>query len=71
MRAQRKRRLRQIERLLRRHPEGMRPAEIARALRTHRSTILRDLAAMEEVGILLQEDDRGVIGLFRCKGRRN
>ena len=58
-------RLREIERLLRQHPEGLRQSEIARRLGLHRSTVMRDLPTLEEMGVLLVEDDRGRIGLFR------
>ena len=58
-------RLRQIEALLEKHPQGLRQSEIARELKLHRSTVMRDLPALEEMGVLLMEDDRGRIGLFR------
>ena len=58
-------RLRQMERLLRQHPEGLKQSEIARRLGLHRSTVMRDLPALEEVGILLAEDNRGRLTFFR------
>lgn len=50
--------------LLESHP-GLRPSEVAAALGVERSTILRRLPALEEAGILLSEDDRGCLSLFR------
>jgi DNA-binding IclR family transcriptional regulator len=58
-------RLRRIEALLDKHPKGLRQSEIARKLKLHRSTVMRDLPALEEMGVLLMEDDSGRIGLFR------
>lgn len=58
-------RLREIEQLLRQYPEGLRQSEIASRLGLHRSTVMRDMPALEEMGVLLMEDDRGRIGLFR------
>jgi len=58
-------RLRRIEALLEKHPEGLRGSEIARKLELHRSTVMRDLPALEEMGVFLTEDDSGRIGLFR------
>jgi DNA-binding IclR family transcriptional regulator len=58
-------RLRRIEALLDKHPKGLRQSEIARKLKLHRSTVMRDLPALEEMGVLLIEDDGGRIGLFR------
>jgi len=60
-------RLREIEQLLKQHPEGLKQSEIARRLGLHRSTVMRDLPAMEEAGILLAEDARGRLTFF---GRR-
>ncbi len=60
-------RLREIEQLLKQHPEGLKQSEIARRLGLHRSTVMRDLPAMEEAGILLAEDKRGRLTFF---GRR-
>ena len=60
-------RLQKIEELLKEHPEGLRQSEIARQLGLHRSTVMRDLPAMEEAGILLAEDARGRLTFF---GRR-
>ena len=47
------------------YPEGVRPSELARLLGVHRSTVLRDLPALEERGTLLAEDERGLLSLFR------
>ena len=60
-------RLREIEQLLKQHPKGLKQSEIARRLGVHRSTVMRDLPAMEETGILLAEDSQGRLTFF---GRR-
>jgi hypothetical protein len=62
-------RLRRIEVLLGKHPKGLRESEIARKLKRHRSTVMRDLPVLEETGVLLMEDDKGHVGLFHG-GRR-
>lgn len=46
---------------------GIIPAELARKLDTHRSTILRRLPSMEEAGYLYSEDKRGRLWPFRKK----
>ena len=61
-------RLRRLEQLLREHPKGMKQSEIARSLGLHRSTVMRDLPALEDIGVLLAEDDRG--RLTFCARRR-
>ncbi len=40
-------------------------AEVAQRLGVQRSTVLRDLPLLEAQGILLQEDERGKLRLFR------
>jgi len=57
-------RLDQIVGLLEQHPGGLSQSEIARQLREERSTIHRDLAVLEERGVLLAEDPRGRVLLF-------
>ncbi len=47
--------------------EGISPAEIARRLGVHRSTISKDLADLQQAGVLLAEDDRGCLSLFSRK----
>ncbi len=54
----------EIDRLIREKP-GIRPAEIARRLGVHRSTILRRLPTMEALGYLYSEDERGGLWPFR------
>ncbi|HBY97495.1 MAG TPA: hypothetical protein DEP84_26735 [Chloroflexi bacterium] len=44
---------------------GLRPSDLAAALGVERSTVLRRLPALEEAGILLAEDERGGLWLFR------
>ncbi|MSP12928.1 MAG: HTH domain-containing protein [Chloroflexi bacterium] len=58
-------RLAQITRLLQQHAEGLTQSQIAQELGLHRSTVMRDLPALEESGILLAEDERGRLKLFR------
>jgi CRISPR-associated endonuclease/helicase Cas3 len=57
-------RLEQIVQVLERHPGGLTQSEIARRIRVERSTVHRDLAALEKRGVLLAEDHRGRISLF-------
>jgi Mn-dependent DtxR family transcriptional regulator len=56
-------RLEEIARYIENHPHS-RPIEIARELDLHPSTVMRTLPALEDVGILLSEDDRGRLSLF-------
>ncbi len=49
------------------HPEGISQSELARQMAMPRSTVKRDLPALERAGILLAEDKRGWLSLF---GRR-
>ncbi len=58
-------RLEKIVNLLERNPGGLSQSEIAKLVRTQRSTVHRDLAALEKRGVLLVEDDRGRVSLFR------
>jgi len=54
----------EMDRLIRENP-GIRPAELARRLGVHRSTVLRRLPALEEAGYLYSEDERGGLWPFR------
>ena len=54
----------EMDRIIRQKP-GIRPAELARRLGVHRSTVLRRLPSMEEAGYLYSEDERG--GLYPFK----
>jgi DNA-binding IclR family transcriptional regulator len=47
------------------YPGGVRASQLARVLGVHRSTVQRDLPALEERGTLLMEDERGLLSLFR------
>ena len=58
-------RLSRYEELVPEYPEGIRPSQLARRLGVPRSTVQRDLPALEERGTLLMEDDRGLLSLFR------
>ncbi len=58
-------RLEQYEELIPEYPGKLRPAQLARLLGVPRSTVLRDLPALEEQGTLLMEDERGLLSLFR------
>ena len=58
-------RLSRYEELVPEYPAGIRPSQLARRLGVHRSTVLRDLPALEERGTLLVEDERGLLSLFR------
>lgn len=57
-------RVEEIARYVEEHPHS-KPIEIARELELHPSTVIRSLPALEEAGILLSEDDRGRLSLFR------
>jgi DNA-binding IclR family transcriptional regulator len=57
------RRLERLVRAIADHP-GQRPGFLARRLGLDRSTVMRDLPALEERGVLLAEDDRGRLSLF-------
>lgn len=58
-------RLKKIVDVLEQNPGGLLQSEIAKRVRAERSTIYRDLVALEERGVLLAEDPRGRISLFR------
>ena len=58
-------RLEKIVDLLEHNPGGLSQSEIAKRVSTERSTVHRDLAALEKRGVLLAEDDRGRVSLFR------
>jgi DNA-binding IclR family transcriptional regulator len=44
---------------------GIRPAELARRLDVHRSTVARRLPSMEQAGYLYAEDDEGGLWPFK------
>lgn len=49
--------------------DGLTQAQLARMLGVSRGTINKDLAILQErTGILVSEDDRGILRLF-CRGR--
>jgi DeoR/GlpR family transcriptional regulator of sugar metabolism len=58
-------RLDQYEELVPEYPNGVRRSWLARLLGVHRSTVQRDLPALEERGTLLMENERGLLSLFR------
>jgi len=58
-------RLNRYDELIPEYPEGVRLSQLARLLGVHRSTVQRDLPALEEQGTLLIEDERGLLSLFR------
>jgi DeoR/GlpR family transcriptional regulator of sugar metabolism len=60
------RRLQEEQALLEQHGE-LSPAELAQMLQVPRSTVLRDLPLLEEQGVFLQENERGLLSLFRKK----
>ena len=55
--------------LIERYP-GIRPSELARMLGVNRSTVMRRLPSLEEAGILLVEDERGGLSIFRRQRSR-
>jgi DeoR/GlpR family transcriptional regulator of sugar metabolism len=62
------RRLDRYEEVIPEYPGKIRPSQVARLLQVHRSTVQRDLPALEEQGTLLMEDGRGLLSLFRRRG---
>jgi DNA-binding IclR family transcriptional regulator len=58
-------RLEQIVQVLEGNPGGLTQSEIARRVRRQRSTVHRDLLALDKRGVLLAEDERGRVSLFR------
>jgi DeoR/GlpR family transcriptional regulator of sugar metabolism len=61
-------RLDRYEELVPEYPGQVRPSQLARLLAVPRSTVQRDLPALEEQGTLLIEDERGLLSLFRRRG---
>lgn len=59
------RRLDRYEELVPEYPNHIRSSQLARLLGVHRSTVQRDLPALEEQGTLLVEDKGGFLSLFR------
>jgi DeoR/GlpR family transcriptional regulator of sugar metabolism len=62
------RRLDRYEEVIPEYPGKIRPSQVARLLSVHRSTVQRDLPALEEQGTLLMEDGGGFLSLFRRRG---
>lgn len=62
-------RLDRYEDLVPEHPRSIRQSALARTLGVPRSTVMRDLPALEERGTLLAEDRRGRLSLFRRRRR--
>jgi len=60
-------RLERIAAVIGQHPSGISQSELARRMNMPRSTVNRDLFALEKAGILLAQDRRGRLALF---GRR-
>ena len=60
-------RLDKYEEVIPEYPGNIRPSRVARILGVHRSTVQRDLPALEEQGTLLMEDGRGFLSLFRWR----
>lgn len=58
-------RLEQMADVIEQRPDGISQSDLARQLGVHRSTVKRDLPRLEKHGILLSEDERGWLSLFR------
>ncbi len=58
-------RLEKIAMLVQTQPERMTPKDLAKQLRVARTTISKDLVTLEDNGILLAEDERARLSLFR------
>jgi DNA-binding IclR family transcriptional regulator len=61
-------RLDRYEEVIPKYPDNIRPSQLARLLGVPRSTVQRDLPALEEQGTLLMENKRGLLSLFRRRG---
>jgi DNA-binding IclR family transcriptional regulator len=59
------RRLQQMTEVIQQHPQGISQIEISRKLSVPRCTVKRDLPTLEKAGVLLAEDERGWLSLFR------
>ena len=57
-------RLKNMTTLIAKNP-GIKPAQVAKKMSAHRSTVMRDLVSLEKRGVLLAEDRRGGLSLFR------
>jgi len=60
-------RLEHMADVIRQHPEGISQSNLARAIGAPRSTVKRDLLTLEQAGILLAEDEQGLLSLFGRK----
>jgi DeoR/GlpR family transcriptional regulator of sugar metabolism len=58
-------RLDRYEEMVPEYPDGVRASQLARLLGVPRSTVQRDLPALEDQGTLLMEDGGGLLSLFR------
>ncbi len=58
-------RLEQMADVIEQHPKGISQSELARQMDMPRSTVKRDLPTLEQAGILLAEDERGQLSMFR------
>lgn len=58
-------RLEQMADEIEQHSEGISQSALARQLGIPRSTVKRDLPTLEQAGILLAEDERGWLSMFR------
>lgn len=58
-------RLDRYEEMVPEYPKAIRKSQLARQIGVHRSTVQRDLPALEERGTLLMENADGLLSLFR------
>lgn len=58
-------RLNQITSVIEANPQGVKPGRIARLLGLHRSTVNRALPHLEDKGVLLSEDNKGRLSVFK------
>lgn len=61
-------RIEKMAQMIEQSPGGISQSELARKIGAPRSTVKRDLPALEKQGVLLAEDERGWLSLFRCRG---
>jgi DNA-binding IclR family transcriptional regulator len=62
-----KARLERMADVIEQYPQGISQSKLARQMGIPRSTVKRDLPTLEQAGILLAEDERGRLSMFKRK----
>jgi DNA-binding IclR family transcriptional regulator len=60
-------RLERMADVIEQYPQGISQNKLARQMGIPRSTVKRDLPTLEQAGILLAEDERGRLSMFKRK----